>query len=329
MRLSHHRLVFLSLCALVMLPSRPAGAWGLKVHVAISLEAAKAVPDEMKEWRNYADILARNSMNPDFWKENDRKESPRHYMDMDNYVGLPLADIPRGLEEATAKWGPRRMAQEGIAPWIMVELQEKLTQAMSGNRWEDATRLAAAMSHYIGDTHQPLHCTRLFDGPNEQSRGLHLRWEENMPGFFWRFSMVKASPVVLIDDPWTAVWQWTKTAYAQCDSIFKADAEARSQSHGDIESAVYYQSLWTQTKPLFIAQTSQAATDLASFWYTAWVRAGRPPIPAPPATVDNGSIWPQDQAPPRKQSSSAWPFLAVLTVSATVIILLGMRKRVN
>ena len=328
MRLSHHRLVVLGLCILAVSPSRSACAWGLKVHVAICLEASKNITGDMKEWEKYAHILARNTMNPDFWKEGDSQESPRHYIDMDNFVKLPLSGIPLDLEAATAKWGADRMASEGIAPWVIVRLQERLTQAMTSNQWVEAVRLAAAMSHYIGDTHQPLHCTTHFDGPTEQSRGLHVRWEENMPEQYLNFRMIKASPSVFIDDPWTAVWSWTKTAYAQCDTIFTADEEARRQSRGDMESSVYYQTLWSQTKNLFLAQTSQAATDLASFWYTAWVNAGRPAIPAPPDTVDNESVWPQRQSSPQKRPS-AWPFLATLAAATAVVVLLSLRKKVN
>ena len=328
MRLRHQRLVTLGLFILFTLPSHSAWAWGFKTHVAICMEAAGAVPDEMKEWKNYAGVLARNTMNPDFWKEGNRQESPRHYIDMDNYVALPLSDIPRSLEEATAKWGAAQMASEGIAPWTIVLLQTRLTQAMSSNQWDEAARLAAAMSHYIGDTHQPLHCTSRFDGPTGPSRGLHARWEENMPNLHWNFRMVKASTPVFIDDPWGSVWQWARQAFTQFEPIFKADDRARKQSHGDTESGEYYQALWTQTKAIFIAQTSQAATDLASFWYTAWVNAGRPAIPAPPANVDGETVWPQDQLTAQKRHS-AGPFLTGLAVAAILIVLLSLRKKVN
>jgi hypothetical protein len=56
-----------------------------------------------------------------------------------------------------------------------------------------------------------------------------------------------------------------------------ADRRAR---HGENSfTDEYYDRFYNQAAAILIRQLSDAATDVGSFWLTAWVNAGRPQLP--------------------------------------------------
>ena len=305
-----------------LLIAREAGAWGGRLHMDITRAAARAVPEEMDGWSEYGKVLARYSIYPDLWKDGDRSEGPHHYLDVERYRPLAATNLPATLAEVQTRIGRQPSPGDGIAPWSIMEMQRRLTAAMATNDWVLAARLATTLGHYVADIHQPLHTTENYDGASGAAAGVHMRWEEEMPRAFWRSSMLNAGTAEYLANPWAEVLRWIDESHGKFDAVLTADREAFGSS-GSIESRVYYRMLWTKTQDIFVQQANEAATHLASLWYTAWVDAGRPPIPEPPADLPEGSVWALGR---RKPSSSAAPFLGVFAVIGLIVVLLSVLR---
>lgn len=302
---------------LVVALARTAPAWGGRVHMDISKAAAQAVPDEMKDWRPYGGLLAYHSIGPDLWKGGDAAEGPRHYIDLERFKGVAATNLPPDYKKLAGMTSRKLAAGNGLAPWVILDLQRMLTGAMRSNDWTRAAAVAAAMGHYVADVHQPLHTTE-----NYNRVGVHLRWEESMAAFFWRASLIKPGKAVYLADPWAALLGWIEQAHARYPEIYEADRKASTAAGNAVDSPEYFQALWDKTQPLFVSQVSAAATDLASLWYTAWVDAGRPSIPPRPEELPEGSVWPESEP----VLPATWPFWAAFIVAAVVIVALSMRK---
>lgn len=314
-------LASLLLVALVCAPSS-VSAWGGRVHVDISRKAAQSVPDDMDVWRRYAGLMADGSYRPDLWKSNDPTEGPRHYIDVERYAQFGVTNLPRDIAELSSI--PQYKPRSGIAPWTILELQGRLTAAMASNDWEEAAEVAAAMGHYVGDIHQPLHTTHNFDGAMADSVGVHLRWESQMPSHHWKSSFVRPGRSGYVKDVWAAILKWTDASHARYDAILEADVKARAAANGNVESRLYYGKLWEYSSDIFIEQTSFAAENLASLWYTAWVDAGRPSIPPPPEKISEASVW---RLKASRDVPSAWPFFVTFIVAAIVVVWMSVRKQ--
>ncbi len=315
----------IGLAVLLASLSTHAFAWGGRVHMDINRAAALNVPDEMAAWRAYADLLGRDGIWPDVWKGGDETEGPRHYLDAERYSPLAITNLPRDHSKVLALVGSDD-ARNGLLPWVILDVENKLTQAMASNDWVSATRYAAALGHYVGDGHQPLHLTEHYDGsPGPDGKGIHMRWEERMPFFYWKAEMLKPKRARYLDDPWNAVLRQLAQAHDRFRDIYKADYEATRLADEDVESAEYYRAMWKRTGDLFTEQVSAAVTDLSSLWYTAWVNAGKPAIPKPPKHVSQKTVW-QPAAKPAA-GLPVWPVLAALAAVAALAVLLLRRAR--
>jgi hypothetical protein len=304
--------------------STSAFGWGGGVHMDINREAALNVPDDMAAWRAYAAILSRESIRPDLWKGDDEAEGPRHYLDAERYHPLAITNLPADHAKVRALGGGDA-AENGILPWVIIDVEGKLTQAMAGNDWEAATRYAAALGHYVGDAHQPLHLTEHYDGnPGPDGKGIHMRWEQQMPFFFWKAAMIKAGPAQYITDPWSAILQQLNQAHARYREIYAADNAAAAAADDEVGSSEYYRAMWKRTQNLFTEQVSASVTDLSSLWYTAWIKAGRPAIPKPPETISETSIWKDRTAAAR---TSSVPLLLVLAGIGVIALIISMACR--
>jgi len=299
--------------------------WGGRTHISINRIATMMAPDEMEGWDAYADILANGGYVPDLWKGDDPDESPRHYIDIESYEGVNIKDFPRDFDQIKQMGKVRADHINGIAPWIILELQKRLTGAMASNDWPQAAAVAAAMGHYVGDTHQPLHTTENYDGITPISKGVHLRWEVTMPTHYMKKGLLRPTrKTEYLPDVWPVILDWIDTAHSKYMDILEADDEAFAAANGNVESTIYYDVLWDRSGKIFLDQVIASEEHLSDMWYTAWVDAGRPKIPPPPETIPQTSIWTRKSV---RQTSSSWPFLVAFAIIGVVVIALSYRRR--
>lgn len=280
MRTAARRRTALAAAWLLALPVA-AGAWSGQQHVQINKAAGRNVPDEMAAFREFARPMALPGIYPDLWKESDPDEGPRHYFEPDR---LPPGTDLRAFSSVQAE-AFRQMdavpAEIGIAPWAIVDLLGQMTDAMRTNNWTWAAQCGAALSHYVADLHMPLHCTRNFNGQETWQDGVHARIETDMVKAFFRADAIQPAPAVYLEYPFREVMGWVEKSAALAPVLLRAEQIAKRSANGRIDSETYYLRLWELTGDRLVEQISDAASHLSSLWYTAWVNAGKPAIPAP------------------------------------------------
>ena len=256
-----------------------AWAWAGVQHIQINKLAGRNVPDEMQDFRNFSRPMALPGIFPDLWKEADPDESPRHYFEPDRLpAGFDLKQLSPDLPTAL---GQMNIAPEiiGIAPWAIMDLMAKTTEAMRETNWVWAAQCAATIGHYVGDLHMPLHTTRNYNGQETWQHGVHSRVESEMTKYFFDVNSIQPEPAVYLEDPFSAIIEWTAHSAELARTILRADDMAKRTANGRIDTETYYHTLWDLTGDIINSQISHAITALSSLWYTAWVNAGRPPIP--------------------------------------------------
>ena len=312
MSLTAHLLVAI---ALLLTPGGAAGssaaAWGEKGHALITETAIDGLPAVLKSYyAEHREFIARHSVDPDLWRraERDRDaaqgsgsvlcrpergleplegdEGPRHFLDADELGAFPFREIPRRFDEYRRLVGTR-FEHLGSAPWAIGSYSERLTAAMRNGDRRQILCVSAVLSHYVADFSQPLHLTRNFDGQFSGLDGVHYRFETLLLDHYigaLKQSLQAATPrAELLDEPVEAAFQMLVDGYPAADNVLAADLGARSElgirkgRHRD-DSRAYLEALWRRAGDLLRQRLLYGAKMLASYWLTAWERAGRPQL---------------------------------------------------
>ena len=269
-----------------------APAWSGQQHLQITRAAGRNVPDEMAAFRDFSFPMAYPAVFPDLWRSGDPAEAPRHYFEPDRLPpSFDFAALSPDISVAFPSQIPVPADVIGNAPWTICDLLSRMSDAMRTNDWLQAARLGAAMAHYVGDLHQPLHCTRNYNGADTNQKGVHQRVEMDLCKAFFDSSLFDLGPAVYLDDPFHAVFSWVLQSAAIAPRWLRADIAATRAAGGHTDTEDYYLELWDLIQDELLSQLSAAATDLSSLYYTAWVDAGRPEIPPPLDELPVFSIW--------------------------------------
>ena len=257
-----------------------AWSWGFDIHRLINKESTIHLPVSMANFTLYDDFLAIHSIDADLRKSTDPDEAPRHYIDIDNFSGFFSGTLPHNLDSLIAQYGHLfDVIENGIVPFAIELFTDSLSQKMAAGEWSEALLLAADLGHYVADAHQPLHTTKNYDGQLTGNDGIHFRYEMDMVNRHLGEITITGDQAVYIASPVDFAFQFIEEAWVFVDSIMIADDIARSES-GGLYDDVYYDALWRETGDFTVNQVQLATRALASLWYTAWVEAGMPAIPA-------------------------------------------------
>lgn len=265
----------MSLLLFLMAPSL--AAWGDKGHRVVSTLALRSLPDGLRAWfaGREADVCDHAS-DPDHWKQ-DRKEGPRHFLDMEPY-GDPER-LPRTLDEARAKAG-EDYYRHGVVPWIIQDRWRDLVEAF---RTGDPAKVAAAtaiLGHYVADAHVPLHTTENHNGQNTHQKGVHSRWESGLVERYVQEDALVVQPAqpdsAFLDRP----WEWLKASHALVPQLLEDDlASDRTTPLGDRgkqRTQAYWLIFWAKQGPVVKQQLQLAGQHLSDAILNAWIAAGRP-----------------------------------------------------
>jgi len=258
---------------------RPAWAWGPYGHQLVNGSAVEALPEPLRAfYRANREHLESLSMMPDEWRGGDREEGPRHFIDLDRYGTAPPFDIPHDYQAAVLKHGKSKVDGNGIVPWVIEQRFQQLVEAMKKRDAAGIVYQSAVLGHYVADVHVPFHATENYDGQMTQQRGIHARFEEGIVERFVKSVSVKPQSAKEISNVVDAAFGWAADSLSFVPEILKADKEAQ-KAVGNLDYDELYYSLFGKTASAIAARRlNDAAHDLASLWYTAWVKAGRPQL---------------------------------------------------
>jgi hypothetical protein len=197
---------------------------------------------------------------------------------MDKYGIFPFLELPHSFKQAVEEYGAGRVNRDGVLPWQVGEYSLRLTEAFKSRNWDQVKLEAAILAHYVADAHSPLHVTRNFDGQLTRQTGLAGRFETRLLDRYSKFFILHPEDAAKIDDPTEYAFQTCLEAYTGLDSIILADMRAREGLPDYTDE--YFDRFYSQIGANVMRAINEAAHDAGSYWYTAWLNAGKPTLPA-------------------------------------------------
>ena len=258
--------------------SREVSAWGPTAHRLANSQAVDTLPVEIRYFfEANRQFLGEHAGDPDQWIVKDPYERKRHYIYLDKYGTFPYLDLPHGFKPATDKFSTRRINRDGLLPWHVGEYSLRLTNALKAQKWDEARLAAAALGHYVADTHDPLHTTSNYDGQLTGENGLEGRFGATLVDRFQGFMLFRPPPAAKIDDPTEYAFQAVLESNTWVDQVILADRRAAEGLRDYNED--YYDRFYAALGATAVRELNGAAHDIGSYWYTAWLNAGRPQLP--------------------------------------------------
>lgn len=262
--------------------------WGYTGHYTIAEQAGKSLNRKIKGFDQWVPFITEHSSDPDYRKFWIKTESPKHYIDLDNYPEFVSGgSIVTNYDSLAKLHDETFITEQGTLPWATLAAFDSLRSCFERKDWYRAKHWASDLSHYVGDGYMPLHATRNYDGQDSGNKGIHIRYESKMITAFANDIKWKVKPPRYINDIPSFIFSYIYKSNQLCDSIFHADNRAK-QLAGDIDSPEYLSALWVNTADLTIDQLSKASFALECLIFTAWKQAGSPNLKAPSSSTDNG-----------------------------------------
>jgi hypothetical protein len=262
----------LALVALVAGAPPPAQAWGPLVHQRVTTEAIDTLPKGLKPFYS-AHRLELPSLAVDAPPPAD--DSPERRFAVDRLLPFPFTEVPRTEEALKAKFG-EDAAKVGRLPWLINDAYLRLVEAF---RSQDKAKILAVSDEIAGvvaDLENPLALTDNADGQKTGQPGLWVRFSVKLPEAMDKRLKLSAQPARYLDDPKDHAFAVIGGTYIWIDNLLYEEDLARRGQAGYTE--LYYDALASRAGGLLKDRLSQAATEVGSYWYTAWTAAGRPEL---------------------------------------------------
>jgi hypothetical protein len=275
-------------------------SWGIFGHEHINRAAVFALPQPLRTFfYNHIDYITQESTVPDLRKYtlNDKSENPRHFIDLENFGSID--SLPKTLADAKLKYDDKFLQSNGILPWYIEEMMDKLTKAFKDKNKTEILFIAADLGHYIGDAHMPLHTSANYNGQMTNQKGIHALWESQLPEMFGNNYNFYTGDAKYIDNVSKETWNIIFTSHKLADTLLKKDLQLRATFPADkmfkkdstgnaaktkfgqqVFSEEYEKQLNASLNGMIENQLRASIASVADFWYTAWVNAGKPDLSA-------------------------------------------------
>jgi hypothetical protein len=267
-------------CAIVVLALTPgqAFAWGANAQKIVVNKAVDTLPLDVRAFfdANRA-FLVLHVTDPLEAETKTPSEKHNHFIYLDKYGRFPFTTLPRVYKTAVTKYGKSKLESTGLLPWQIGVYNAKLTEALKLGRWDEAKLDAAILAGYVSEAHDPFNTTDNFDGHLSQQTGINERFGVTLIDRFSSFFPMRPNDASFISDPTDHAFESCLSAHSWLETILLADRNARlaGKSYDD----EYFDRFYNLTAATLIRQLSDAATDIGSYWLTAWINAGRPQLP--------------------------------------------------
>jgi hypothetical protein len=256
-----------------------AQAWGPQGRQLVSRWAIATLPEPIQAFfRAHSSAILNHVNDPDVWMKKDRYEQFRHYIYLDAYGRFPYLKLPHAYKAAVQQYGSRHILRDGTLPWQIGEFSLRVTNDMRAQDWNKAVMDAAALGYYVADAHDPLKTTQNFNGQLTQETGLATRFSIDLVARYKNFIVFHSATAAKIADPTEYAFGMVLEANTWVDRVLLED----NQALDDLPSynVDYFDRFYTGVGSVISQELSGAAHDIGSYWYTAWMNAGEPPLPA-------------------------------------------------
>jgi len=253
-------------------------AWGRNAHRLIVNKAVDTLPAEIRGFfeanrgslmQHVTDPLDALAKNP--------SEKRNSFVALDKYGRFPFESLPRNYKAAVTKFGKLKLDANGLLPWQIGVYSEKLTEAFKAGKWDEARLDAALLAHFVAQAHDPFSTTDNSDGRLSGQAGINDRFGSTLIERYSSFFPMRPNDASFIGDPTDHAFDACLSAHRWLESILLADRSALRGENSYTDE--YYDHFYNEAGAILIRQLSDAATDVGSFWLTAWNNAGRPALP--------------------------------------------------
>lgn len=282
----------LTILLLLIIPLLFCTSWGFFGHRKINQLAIFTLPSAMIGFykANYK-YLTEHAVDPDKRRYIDTLEAPRHYLDVENYEEN-IDSIPEKYTDALAKYGAKKLHENGIVPWQIQRTYYSLVKAFQTHDSLKILKYSADLGHYIGDAHVPLHTTANHNGQLTNQNGLHAFWESRIPELFATDYNLLTNKAVYIENPLKEAWKIVKHSHSLVDSVINLEAnlnkifppdqkysyEVRGNMLAKQYASAYAKNYQNSMNGMVEKQMRAAIHAVGSFWFSAWVDAGQPTL---------------------------------------------------
>jgi hypothetical protein len=258
---------------------RPAHAWGASAERLVVTKAVDTLPPDIRGFFTAnREFLSHHVTDPlDWLARTPTTEWRNQYIYLDHYGKFPFDALPHDYKAATSKFTKSKLESAGVLPWQIGVYSQKLTAAMRDHDWDEVRLDAAYLAAYVAMAHDPFHTTENFDGRLSSQPAVDVRFGTNLVDRYSLFFPMHTDDAVVVNDPTDHAFEAGMSAHASLESVLLADRRARAGLSDYTDE--YYDHFYNQAGAILIRQLTEAATDVGSYWLTAWINAGRPSLP--------------------------------------------------
>jgi hypothetical protein len=252
--------------------SPEARAWSPLAHQRITTEAIDTLPKGLrpfyKNHRLEIPSLGLDAPPP-------TEDTPDRRFTVDKVARFPFLDLPHKEEAFKARYGAEADAV-GRLPWLIQESYSRLVAAFRTGDKGKILSESDALAGLVADLHNPLALTANHDGQNTEQHGLWVRFSSRFPEYLEKRLKIRTEAARYLDAPGDHVFAMVNGSYIWLDNLLYQEELARRGQSG--YSDRYYEALDFRAGGLLRDLLGAAATDVGSYWYTAWTEAGRPEL---------------------------------------------------
>ena len=271
-------LITLGIVALLALAAPGARGWGNNANKLIVNRAVDTLPADLRPFFDAnRSMLLQHVNDPFITVEKTPAERKNQFLYLDKYGRFPFELLPRSYKAALAKFGKSKLEANGLLPWQIGVYSAKLTEAMQSGKWEDAKLYAAVLASYVAAAHDPFNTTDNFDGHLSAQNGINDRFGTALVDRYSSFFFMRPNDANFISDPTDHAFEACLSSHSWLETILYADRDARRGLNAYTDE--YYDHFYNQAGAVLIRQLSDAASDVGSYWLTAWKNAGQPQLP--------------------------------------------------
>jgi len=253
-------------------------AWGNNAQRLIVNHAVDTLPADLRPFfeanRNFLIQHVNDSLN---LVDKHPSERQNHFIELDRYGKFPFDALPRSYKAALAKYSKSKIDSTGLLPWQIGVYSARLTEDMKNGHWDEAKLDAAFLADYVAEAHDPFNTTENYDGRMTNQGGVNDRFNTILIDRYGSFFPMSPHDASFISDPTDFAFEICLNAHSLVESILLADRSARRGLASYTDE--YYDRFYNLTAASLIKQLSDSSTDVGSYWLTAWINAGKPPLP--------------------------------------------------
>jgi len=288
---NRRRLAAIAAAAAVVGVASAAFAWGMVAHAIVTRQATRLLPSALRPFfaANEKNLVL-FSNEPDAKAEIDPAERPNHFLDLDAFDQPPFANVPLDEKAFVEKYG-KDAEKDGRLPWAAGDSYRALVKAFADRDYDAILKSAGYVAHYVADSTMPLHATKNYKGQDSGNvifeggaldRHVHVRFEIGMIETYRQTVEARVAEKLAkahkVTDPAGESFVLLAVSYNFIEPILAADREFLKE--GQPVTPQYYAGMYGRVGGLAVKQMALAATEVASYWQSAWEEAGSPNLVA-------------------------------------------------